>query len=82
MQKTKFTIRIEAEKLEGARQYAEHHGTTISRLVSEFFGWLSRQEHTGRRAASTPVLDRLSGLLPADVSEDEYLGYLRQKHGL
>ena len=78
MQKTKFTVRIDADRLEGARQYAEQHGTTVSRLVSEFFGWLSRRERDAEHRR-TPILDRLTGILPADAAVEDYRQHLEQK---
>jgi Family of unknown function (DUF6364) len=82
MPKTKFTVRVDSERLEGARQYADQHGTTVTRLVSEFFGWLAREDRleSRRPVVSTPVLHRLTGLLPADVAEDEYVIHMRQKY--
>jgi hypothetical protein len=80
MQKTKFTVRIDADRLEGARRYAAQHGTTVSRLVSEFFDWLSSPDQ-GATRRHTPVLDRLTGILPASASIEEYRQHLEHKYG-
>jgi hypothetical protein len=79
MHKTKFTIRVDAEHLAGARQYADRHGTTVSRLVSEFFEHLTRRERAGDR--STPVLKRLTGILPPGVDPSDHHRHLRDKYG-
>jgi hypothetical protein len=40
MEKTKLTLRIEKPIIETAKDYAQHHHTTLSRLVAEFLNSL------------------------------------------
>lgn len=77
MEKTKLTLRIEKPIIESAKDYAQFHQTTLSRLVAEFLRSLKISGTTPQ----TPILESLSGILPADVSLDEHHVYLEDKYG-
>lgn len=77
MEKTKFTIRIEQETLERARRYANRHGTTVTRLVREFFRSLDKEMLS---QSNTPILDELSGSLSPEASLEEYHKHLEDKY--
>lgn len=77
MNKTKFTVRVNAEALEAARQYAGQHGTTITNLVEEFFRSLGK---VGEIPQETPVLNELTGSLSAEASVEDYHSYLQGKY--
>jgi len=77
MEKTKLTLRIEKPIIESAKDYAQYHNTTLSRLVAEFL----RSLKTAGGTPQTPILESLSGILPADVSLDEHRAYLEDKYG-
>jgi hypothetical protein len=77
MGKTKFTVRVEPEALETAKQYAEAHGTTVTSLVQEFFHSLGK---IGDIPNETPVLNELAGSLNASASIDDYRAYLEEKY--
>lgn len=64
MEKTKLTLRIEKPVIESAKQYAQHHHTSLSKLVAEFLRALKITEE----APAAPILEELSGILPPDVS--------------
>lgn len=76
--KTKLTIRVESRALERAKEYAATHHTSISKLVSGFLGTLSKETEAKR----APVLNRLTGVLPADASIDDRDAYLAKKYGV
>lgn len=76
MEKTKLTLRIEKPIIESAKDYARHHNTTLSRLVAEFL----RSLKTTNAAPRSPILEELSGILPADVSLEEHRAYLEEKY--
>ena len=75
---TKLTLRVNKELAEAAKQYADQRDTSLSRLVENYLRVLTsiRQES----AISAPILQRLTGTLPADVSPDEYYQCLENKH--
>ncbi len=77
MKKTKFTVRVNADALEAARQYAGQHGTTITNLVEEFFRSLGK---VGEIPQETPVLNELAGSLSAEASVEDYRAYLQGKY--
>ena len=78
MEKTKLTIRLPSDLLEGAKRYAREHNTTLTRLVSAYLRQLSTD---GDLLADAPIVRRLSGVLPPDASVQEYHAYLERKHG-
>ena len=78
MEKTKLTVRVPRDLLEGAKRYASENDTTLTRLVSEFFRQLSAKDDP---LADAPVVRRLSGILSPDASISDYHEYLEKKHG-
>lgn len=77
MTKTKFTVRVNADALEAAKQYAGQHGTTVTNLVEEFFRSLGK---VGEIPQATPVLSELAGSLSAEASMGDYRTYLQEKY--
>ena len=71
----KLTLSVDAQTIEKAKAYSKQHETSVSRLVSGFLASLP-----GDESVATPRVRRLTGILPADVSEDEYRGHLNDKH--
>ena len=78
MEKTKLTIRLTRDLLEGAKRYAREHNTSLTRLVSGYLRQLSNQDDV---LADAPTVRRLSGILPQDALVQEYPEYLEHKHG-
>jgi hypothetical protein len=76
MEKTKLTLRIEKPVIESAKEYAQHHNTSLSRLVAEFLRSLKITEST----PTSPILEDLSGILPPDVLLEEHRTYLEEKY--
>ena len=77
MNKTKFTVRVDADALNAARQYARQHAITATDLVEEFFRSLSKVNEI---ASETPILAELAGSLSADASIDNYHTHLTEKY--
>lgn len=78
MERTKLTIRVGRDLLEGAKRYASQHNTTLTRLVSEYLRQLSIQDDP---LADAPIVRRLSGILSQEASVDDYREYLEEKYG-
>lgn len=78
MEQTKLTVRLPRDLVEGAKKYAEDHDTTLTRLVSEYFRQLSTESDPLR---DTPIVRRLSGILPQEASVGDYYQYLEAKYG-
>jgi Family of unknown function (DUF6364) len=77
MNKTKFTVRVDADALMAAKLYAGRHGTTVTNLVEEFFRSLGK---TGEEPLETPILNELAGSLSAEMSLEDYRVYLQGKY--
>ncbi len=77
MNKTKFTVRVDADAFKAAKQYAGQHGTTVSSLVEEFFRSLGKGSQISQK---TPILNELAGSLHADISLEDYWAHLEEKY--
>lgn len=78
MQMTKLTIRIPVHVLERAKAYAESNDTSITRLVSQY---LSRLPAEDSYLENAPIVRRLIGTLPPNVSIEDYHRHLEEKYG-
>jgi hypothetical protein len=78
MERTKLTVRVPSEVLEGAKRYARDNRTTLTRLVSEYLRQLTVPNDP---LADAPIVRRLSGTLSQDVSVEDYREYLERKYG-
>jgi hypothetical protein len=77
MEKTKLTIRVTRDLLEGAKSYAIENNTTLTRLVSEYLRRLTVEKDA---LSNAPTVQRLSGILSQDVSVEDYREYLELKY--
>lgn len=73
----KLTLSVDERIIERAHRYSQHHNTSISKLVSNY---LARLSETGPQRAFSPTVRRLIGILPSDVSVEEYHEHLDAKH--
>jgi hypothetical protein len=78
MEKTKLTIRVPRDLIEGAKRYASQNDTTLTRLISEYLRQLTAKSDP---LASAPIVQRLSGTLSPEISADDYHQYLEEKYG-
>ncbi len=76
MPKKKLTLSIDERVIRRAKRFSRRHGTSVSRLVSEFLSSLGREE-----GETTPAVSRLRGLLPSDVSLEDHHRHLEEKYG-
>ncbi len=76
MPRKKLTLSVDEDVIRKAKRYSRRHDTSISRLVTEFLSLLSDEE-----GFESPVVSRLRGVLPSEVSVDEYRDHLVEKHG-
>ncbi len=58
--------------------YAREHQTSLTRLVSEYLQQLPVENDP---LIDAPIVQRLSGLVSADVSIEDYQRYLEEKYG-
>ena len=77
-EKKKLTLRLNQRLIKQAKEYAAQHNISVSELVETYFLHLDLE----REPAHTPLVQQLTGLLPADVDvEQEYEEYLVEKYG-
>ena len=76
---TKLTVRVERELIEAGKRYASQQGITLSQLIEDYLRSLAIQQDD--EVMETPVLQRLSGILPSTTSLDEYHQHLEDKYG-
>ena len=79
IKKKKLTVRVDTRWIESAKKYAKRHDTSLSKLISEFLRNLPSEPEPYRQA---PILRRLSGILPRDISIEEHRAYLEEKYGV
>ena len=77
-EKRKLTVRVDARWIDSAKDYAERHDTSLSKLISELLRNLPSETVSYKQ---TPILRRISGILPADISIGEYRSHLDEKYG-
>ena len=77
--KKKLTLRVNQDAIERAKAYAAERGTSVSKLVEQFFDVLSGEESTEEIKIS-PFVESLRGIAAPDVSEDDYRDHLEEKH--
>lgn len=77
----KLTLKLDSNVIARAKNYAEKHNTSLSKMIESYFESLTREDHSGIEI--TPLVRSLSGVitLPADYDyKKDYTDYLDQKH--
>lgn len=75
MAKTKLTLSVDEATIKRAKRFSERNQTTVSELVSRFLSSLDDHE-----AVVAPITSRLRGVLPTDVSVEDYREHLESKY--
>ena len=78
MSTNKLTLSIDAATVNKAKRYVAAHGTSLSRLLTQYLASLPDEI----RQPLPPRVRRLSGILPSQTGVDEYKAHLRDKYGL
>ena len=78
---TKLTLKLDVSAIQRAKQYANQHHVSLSRMVEVYFRALgSRRTHT---ESLTPLVRELSGVAPAKAArqwKESYAEYLAKKY--
>ena len=77
MEQTKLTVRVPRELLENVKRYAAQNNTTLTDLIETYLRRIPTQEPLD----DAPIVRRLSGILPKDVSIQDYREHLEEKYG-
>jgi len=76
---TKLTLRLEDELIEKAKVLAKNRGKSLSKLVSEYFSFITGNVENEKNL--TPIVKSLYGSLSGTtVDEADYKEYLEGKH--
>ena len=72
---TKLTLSIEAQVVEGAKEYAKKQGRSLSNIVEEYLKSVSKPKKKMKKSALHPLVEELCGSvkIPKDKSYDEIL---------
>ena len=76
---TKLTVRVERDLIEAAKHYAKKQGISLSQLIEDYLRSLAIQHD--EQFLNTPILQKLSGILPSSTTLDEYHRHLDEKYG-
>lgn len=77
MEQTKLTVRVPRDLLENLKRYAAENNTTLTDLIEAYLRRIPVQE----RLNNAPIVRRLSGILPENLSIDDYRMHLEDKYG-
>lgn len=77
MEQTELTVRVPRDLLENLKRYAAENNTTLTDLIKAYLRRIPVQEPLN----NAPIVRRLSGILPGNVSIDDYRKHLEDKPG-
>lgn len=77
MKDTKLTVRVSRDLLENVKVYAEKNNTTLTELIEAFLKNIPPQFPL----ENAPIVRRLSGSLPKNLSIQDYRNHLEDKYG-
>jgi len=77
MEQTKLTVRVSRDLLENVKRYAAQNNTTLTKLIEAYLHRVVTQGSLD----DAPIVRRLSGILPRDVSVQDYRDHLDEKYG-
>ncbi|MEX0906657.1 MAG: DUF6364 family protein [Balneolaceae bacterium] len=81
--KNKLTLRLESSLIKRAKKHAKRKGTSVSRLVADYFAIMDKEEPDSSDGIRElpPVTASLAGILKhKDIQDEEYKAYLEEKY--
>ena len=79
MMNTKLTLNLDKEIIEEAKNYAKSQSVSLSKLIENYLNSLTRASKN--KLAVSPLVESLTGIIPADYDEKEdYRNYIDQKY--
>lgn len=77
---TKLTLRLDENLIEDAKRVAKDRGTSVSKLVSDYFGAFN-VEKQNKPYEFSPITNALLGVMEnTELSEKDYKQHLEEKH--
>lgn len=77
--KKKLTLRMDQDAIERAKAYAEERGTSVSKLVEQFFEALVPKTGADEVEIS-PFVASFRGVASGEADEEDYRRHLEEKH--
>jgi hypothetical protein len=79
---TKLTLRLDKKVIERAKDYAQNHKISLSKMVESYLDSLTTKKNSND-IEITPLVESLSGVVKLPVDYDykkEYADYLTEKY--
>jgi hypothetical protein len=77
MDQTKLTVRVSRASLENAKRYATENNTTLTKLIEAYL----RRIPAHPSLEDAPIVQRLIGTLPPNITIQDYKDHLDKKYG-
>jgi hypothetical protein len=80
----KLTLKLDGGVIARAKALAKKRGTSVSRMVEEYFSEISPAAPSAREGSSHPIVDSLAGIVKVPANFDwkkERTKYLLKKYG-
>jgi hypothetical protein len=77
---TKLTLRLEDELINKAKELAHLRGKSLSKLVSEYFTYITSKELSSRKELPPIVKSLYGSLADKNIDESDYKDYLEEKY--
>ena len=78
---TKLTLRLDSNVITRAKRLAKKRGTSVSRLVSDYFKGAAGADRTSAKDDLPPITRALAGSLAGSkLDERDYRRYLEKKY--
>ncbi|MCC5906984.1 MAG: hypothetical protein JJU13_12290 [Balneolaceae bacterium] len=78
--KDKLTLRVDRDLIQHAKRYARKEGTSVSKMVSDYFKALQSKSDDDESDELPPKVSSLSGILKTKIDETDYKKHLEKKH--
>ncbi len=78
---TKLTLRLRKSVIEGAKQYAQNHRISLSKMIESYLESITVQK--AKNIEISPLVESLSGVIHLDNDFDyknDYSNYLTEKY--
>lgn len=77
MNQTKLTVRVPRDLLENVKRFAAQNNTTLTDLIEAYLRRIRAQAPLD----DAPIVRRLSGVLPKNITVQDYREHLEEKYG-
>ena len=77
---TKLTLRMDDELIRSAKRYSGKSGTSVSRLVADYFALIDAGEGVPGPEITPRVRSLIGSLKGATVTEDDYRRHIEEKY--